>query len=376
NPYNLPLSQSALVNTVSHSTIRPYTPNSRVSLDLSDTLIPSPSVSPRGSLASEVGTVQDMNFGSELCRTQGRGDGNRSLEFENARLLSWLSSITPKPQSSEHSINLETQTEAGNRAGQLPDLAGYKPSQHQPTAYPSLTYPDHLPIAAQEVLRESMSPKPPCLAPLTAISLQTQCGSILSLPLTTSSSQLPSHLRFMVEAIDRESGDYMAESRQCSRARIPPEHTPGVVSNENEDPSRITFSKLCSVRSAQLREDGLQNASGKQEQHPMRGRNQSPSTKKGRGPRSVMPLSTNHNQPSFREAAQQRGRGTQDTRSESIDNFNFSSQSEPASATTAPTSCDSVAASSDCASNRNSLKRDLVSPDPKPINNLKQAKAA
>ncbi|KAM5446018.1 hypothetical protein MaudCBS49596_006963 [Microsporum audouinii] len=307
--------RSSLANTVSHTSTLSLPLNAHVSPGIPDTWTSSPPVNSYESLASDVGTAVDEDFGAELCRTQCLADGNSSLTLDNTRLSSWLSSVTSKPLPIRSSVDQNTQA-IGNWARQQQTYSERQALQQELFADSLLISPEEYPIAAQRVMSGALSPESPGLTPLPAIHLQGTHSSTISLSLSTSPG-LPTHLQFMVEAIDKTSGDYMTDSRQCSRTRIPQELDKlSHLSKENEAPTWVKFSKLCSERSAQLRADRTHNIPGKSEAHTTVNNSLFQSIAQESGSCGEMPLSTSHNQLSSRSFTRPRPRGSRDTESQ------------------------------------------------------------
>lgn len=67
-------------------------------------------------------------------------------------------------------------------------------------------------MAAQRLMRGGITANSSCVASLSAVSRRGHGRSTISLSLTASSSRLPTHLRYMVEAIDRPSAEQIIES--------------------------------------------------------------------------------------------------------------------------------------------------------------------
>ncbi|EZF34123.1 hypothetical protein H109_06805 [Trichophyton interdigitale MR816] len=72
--------------------------------------------------------------------------------------------------------------------------------------------PKEFPMAAQRLMRGGITANSSCVASLSAVSRRGHGRSTISLSLTASSSRLPTHLRYMVEAIDRPSAEQIIES--------------------------------------------------------------------------------------------------------------------------------------------------------------------
>ncbi|EFR05072.1 hypothetical protein MGYG_09188 [Nannizzia gypsea CBS 118893] len=75
-----------------------------------------------------------------------------------------------------------------------------------------LICPEEFPVAAQRLMSGGITANSSYVASLSAVSLRGHGCSTISLSLTASSPQLPTHLRYMVEAIDRLSGEHIIES--------------------------------------------------------------------------------------------------------------------------------------------------------------------
>ncbi|OAL62007.1 hypothetical protein A7C99_6578 [Trichophyton rubrum] len=75
-----------------------------------------------------------------------------------------------------------------------------------------LICPEKFPIAAQKLMSGGITANSSCVASLSAISRRGHGRSTISLSLTASSPRLPTHLRYMVEAIDRPSAEQFIES--------------------------------------------------------------------------------------------------------------------------------------------------------------------